>query len=452
MVARKVLRYALLASLIAAIAVLATMAFWNIVQSSGFSIAPLLQSFILTAIGGYLMLFLLVISLRYAGLIFFSLSEHFTRLTTTDDSYVSTQVDLSSLPMVTIVVPAYNEGLVIQAALRSLLQLEYINYEIIVVDDGSSDDTYEQALAVARESRRIPIRVVTQRNGGKADALNTGASHARGELILNMDGDTKLAVDSLRHAVKHFEDPNIGAVAGNVKVLNRENLLTKLQALEYVEGLAMARTAQSFIRMVSIVPGPLGLFRRSVLAEAGGYDSDTYAEDCDLTIKILLNGWRIGYEDKSVAYVESPNKLLDLLQQRYRWTRGMLQALRKRSSALWHPRRSLTNFLLMWYMVFEVIIWPFSTVLGNVFFLYVGLKYGLATLLLFWWLQLTLLDIVSAMYCIFLEDEDLSLLLYVVLFRLFYMVVVDFSKLFAVVEEFMGIGMTWGKLKRVGRL
>ena len=152
MVARKVLRYALLGSLIAAIAVLATMAFWHIVHSSGFSIAPLLQSFILTAIGGYLMLFLLVISLRYAGLIFFSLSEHFTRLTTTDDSYVSTQVDLSSLPMVTIVVPAYNEGLVIQAALRSLLQLEYINYEIIVVDDGSSDDTYEQALAGAKSA------------------------------------------------------------------------------------------------------------------------------------------------------------------------------------------------------------------------------------------------------------------------------------------------------------
>ena len=130
----------------------------------------------------------------------------------------------------------------------------------------------------------------------------------------------------------------------------------------------------------------------------------------------------------------------------------MLQAIRKRSDALWSPRRSLTNFLLMWYMVFEVIIWPFSTVLGNIFFLYIGIKYGLATLLLFWWLQLTLLDIVSALYCIFLEDEDLTLLLYVVLFRLFYMVVVDFSKLFAVVEEFLGVGMTWGKLKRVGRL
>lgn len=452
MVTRKFYRYALLTLLIAVLGTLAYQADWSIINSSGFSVAPILQNAFLTAIGGYLVLFLLVISVRYAALIFLSLAEHFTRLITGDDSYVSTQVDLSSLPMVSIVIPAYNEGIVIQAAIRYLLQLDYINYEIIVVDDGSSDDTYEQALAVSREGHRVPIRVVTQRNGGKADALNTGASHARGELILNMDGDTKLTMDSLRHAVKHFEDPRIGAVAGNVKVLNRENLLTNLQALEYVEGLAMARTAQSFIQMVSIVPGPLGLFRKSVLAEAGGYDSDTYAEDCDLTIKILLNGWRIGYEQNSIAYVESPNKLLDLLQQRYRWTRGMLQAIRKRSDALWSPRRSLTNFLLMWYMVFEVIIWPFSTVLGNIFFLYIGIKYGLATLLLFWWLQLTLLDIVSALYCIFLEDEDLTLLLYVVLFRLFYMVVVDFSKLFAVVEEFLGVGMTWGKIKRVGRL
>jgi len=452
MVTRKFYRYALLTLLIAVLGTLAYQADWSIINSSGFSVAPILQNALLAAIGGYLVLFLLVISFRYAALIFLSLAEHFTRLITGDDSYVSTQVDLSSLPMVSIVIPAYNEGVVIQAAIRYLLQLDYVNYEIIVVDDGSSDDTYEQALAVSREGHRVPIRVVTQRNGGKADALNTGASHARGELILNMDGDTKLTMDALRHAVKHFEDPRIGAVAGNVKVLNRENLLTNLQALEYVEGLAMARTAQSFIQMVSIVPGPLGLFRKSVLAEAGGYDSDTYAEDCDLTIKILLNGWRIGYEQNSIAYVESPNKLLDLLQQRYRWTRGMLQAIRKRSDALWHPRRSLTNFLLMWYMVFEVIIWPFSTVLGNIFFLYIGIKYGLATLLLFWWLQLTLLDIVSALYCIFLEDEDLTLLLYVVLFRLFYMVVVDFSKLFAVVEDFLGVGMTWGKLKRVGRL
>lgn len=117
-----------------------------------------------------------------------------------------------------------------------------------------------------------------------------------------------------------------------------------------------------------------------MLAEAGGYDSDTYAEDCDLTIKILLNGMADRLRAELDRLCELPNKLLDLLQQRYRWTRGMLQAIRKRSDALWHPRRSLTNFLLMWYMVFEVIIWPFSTVLGKYLFLYIGIKYGLATL------------------------------------------------------------------------
>ena len=127
MVARKVFRYALLALLIAALASLASMADWGILHSSGFSIAPIIPNAVLAVIGGYLVVFLLVISLRYAALIFFSLAEHFTRLITSDDSYVSTQVDLSSLPMVSIVIPAYNEGLVIQAAIRYLFQLDYVN-------------------------------------------------------------------------------------------------------------------------------------------------------------------------------------------------------------------------------------------------------------------------------------------------------------------------------------
>jgi cellulose synthase/poly-beta-1,6-N-acetylglucosamine synthase-like glycosyltransferase len=229
-------------------------------------------------------------------------------------------------------------------------------------------------------------------------------------------------------------------------------MLTNLQALEYVEGLAMVRTAQGFMHMVSIVPGPLGIFRKSVLAEVGGYDSDTYAEDCDLTIKILINGWRIAYEAKSISFVESPTKLLDLLQQRYRWTRGMLQSLRKHSRNLVTPHRSGSNFLVLWYLAFEVVIWPFSSVFGSVYFAYVGLQYGLVTVLVFWWLQLTILDIVAAVYCVTIEEEDLKLTLYVLLFRMFYIVIIDIVKVFAIIEECLGIGMTWGKLNRLGRL
>jgi biofilm PGA synthesis N-glycosyltransferase PgaC len=451
-VKNQVWRYIWLATSLVVVSILAYLANSAILSSPSFSIGPILESAILTGGALYLIFFLFILVLRYSGLLFFSVSEHFVRVFTGKEHFISTQVDPSALPMVSIIVPAFNEGLVIQGALHYLLLLEYTNYEIIVVDDGSTDDTYQKALATAAANVEGRIRVITKTNGGKAAALNAGAAIARGVLILNMDGDTRLSKRALLNAVKHFDDPKIGGVAGNVKVLNRDNLLTNLQALEYVEGLAMVRTAQGFMHMVSIVPGPIGIFRKSVLAQVGGYDSDTYAEDCDLTLKILISGWRISYESKSIAFVESPTKLLDLLQQRYRWTRGMLQALRKHSSQLWSPRRSGSNFLLLWYMAFEVVIWPFSSVFGSVFFIYIGVNQGLVTVLLFWWLQLTILDVVAALYCIILEEEDIKLTLYVLLFRMFYIVIIDIVKVFAIIEECFGIGMTWGKLSRLGRL
>jgi len=423
-----------------------------ILNSDEFSIKLFLDNAILAVLGGYLVIFLFVLIFRYVGLLFFSLSEHFNRILTHKEYFVSTQLDQSTLPMVSIIVPAYNEGLVIESALGYLLTINYKNYEIIVVDDGSKDDTYKKILAIAAENHPQRIRVIQKPNGGKASALNYGASVARGELILNMDGDTKLSKDSLLHAVKHFDDPRVGAVAGNIKVLNRENTLTNLQALEYVEGLAMVRSAQGFMHMVSIVPGPFGMFRKSLISEVGGYDYDTYAEDCDLTLKILFNGWRIVYEPLAIAYVESPTKLLDLIQQRYRWTRGMLQALVKHSKHLFNPRLSKTNFFNLWYMAFETLIWPFSSIFGSLFFIYIGLQHGLTTLLFFWWLQLTILDFIAALYCILIEDEDLKLILYVPLFRMVYCTIIDICKLLALIEEFLGLSMTWGKLIRIGKI
>jgi len=423
-----------------------------ILNSNDFSLKLFLDNAILALLGGYLVIFLFVLIFRYVGLLFFSLSEHFNRILTHKEYFVTTQLDQSTLPMVSIIVPAYNEGLVIESALVSLLTINYKNFEIIVVDDGSKDDTHKKILAIAAEDPNQRIRVIKKPNGGKASALNYGASAARGEFILNMDGDTKLSKDSLLNAIKHFDDPKVGAVAGNIKVLNRENTLTNLQALEYVEGLAMVRSAQGFMHMVNIVPGPFGMFRKSLLSQVGGYDYDTYAEDCDLTLKILFSGWRIVYEPTSIAYVESPAKLLDLLQQRYRWTRGMLQALIKHSKHLFNPKQSKTNFFILWYMAFETLIWPFSSIFGTIFFIYIGLQHGLVNLLFFWWLQLTILDVIAALYCILVEDEDLKLIFYVPLFRMVYCTVIDICKVFGIIEEFLGLSMTWGKLIRIGKM
>lgn len=448
---KRYLRYGSAAVAIGGVLALMTFLYESVRHTRG-SFSVLLEHYVLMVLSAYLLIFLGLLIVRYGVMIVYSFMDHLETMVHKRAAPTVQYRDEGDLPMVSLVVPAYNEGLVIEAAVRSLFELDYPNYEIIVVDDGSTDDTYEKAMTVARESVDVPVRVITKRNGGKAEALNTGMSVARGEFILNMDGDSKLSRNTLRACIRHFENPRVGAVAGNVKVINRENIWTNIQALEYVEGLAMARKAQSFLRVVNIIPGPLGLFRKSVLQQVGGYDHDTFAEDCDLTLKILMMGWHIEYESTAIAWVESPSRLLDLLKQRYRWTRGILQATEKHSHALWQPRKAGINCFILWYMLFEGILWPFSTVLGNVFFIYLGLEYGLATLLFYWWLQLTVLDVVAAAYCVVVEEEEPSLIFYAVMFRLFYINIIDVSKVFATIEEWRGTAMTWGKLEREGKL
>ena len=355
-------------------------------------------------------------------------------------------------PLVTILVPAYNEEAVIQGAIRSLLELDYPAYDVLVIDDGSTDQTYAKAAELEGYYGRATVRVVSKSNGGKARALNTGIGLARTPFVLCMDGDSRLAPGTLKYAMPHFRDPRVGAVAGNVKVVNRRNLWTCLQALEYIEGLNMARRAQGFVRAVNIVPGPIGVFRRDTLARVGGYDTDTFAEDADLTLKLLTDGWHIVYEDRAIAYTEAPEQLLDLLKQRYRWTRGILQALKKHSSALFAPRKRFATWVSLHSMLFEAIAWPLMNVFGNLFFSIAALAAGSPVYVLYWWLLLTWLDLAAALHTVAMEEEDLRLVPLAILYRFFFIATVDVAKLFATVEELLNVKMGWGKLQRAGRI
>jgi cellulose synthase/poly-beta-1,6-N-acetylglucosamine synthase-like glycosyltransferase len=386
--------------------------------------------------------FLVLLILRYIGLLWFSYLNHLER----DDE------ETLDLPPVTILVPAYNEGAVIQGSIRSLLELDYPRFEILVIDDGSKDDTYVKASVYEGDHGRAVVRVITKPNGGKARALNTGIAAATSAFVLCMDGDSALHPQTLRRAIRHMRDPHIGAVAGSVKVVNRTNLLSSLQALEYIEGLNMVRAAQGFFRLVNIIPGPIGLFRKSALNEVGGYDHDTFAEDCDLTLKLLLIGWKIQYEPGSIAYTEAPEKLLDLLKQRYRWTRGILQAISKHKRTLVDPRRGIGVTFTLWYMIFEGIAWPAMNCFANGLFVYVATRYGTALPLVLWWAQLTVLDLAAALYCVVVEEERLMLIPYAIFYRAFFALTIDVAKLFATFEELFKLRMDWGKLDRIGRI
>jgi cellulose synthase/poly-beta-1,6-N-acetylglucosamine synthase-like glycosyltransferase len=355
-------------------------------------------------------------------------------------------------PPVTIIVPVHDEEAVIESALRSLLALDYDAFHVLVVDDGSTDRTLERARAFEGTYGATTVRVVSKTNGGKASALNTGIAIARTPFVLCMDGDSRLDPATLRHAMTHFADARVGAVAGNVKVVNRNNIWTRLQALEYIEGLNLARRAQGFLRVVNIVPGPIGVFRRDVLARVGGYDTDTFAEDADLTLKILTAGWHIAYEERAVAWTEAPESLRDLIKQRYRWTRGILQAMRKHTDWLAAPRAGLAIWLSLVAMMFEALIWPAINILGNFLFAVAALGTGAASGIVSWWALLTMLDVAAALYTVAMEEEDLRLVPYAVIYRFLFITFVDVAKLFASVEEFARVRMTWGKLERAGRI
>ncbi len=357
-------------------------------------------------------------------------------------------------PFVSIIVPVYNEEIVVKESVNSLLKLDYANYEIIVVNDGSSDRTNKVAEKLVGYQQGmhgdIKVSLINKPHGGKAKALNAGIRYSSAEIILCMDGDSQLSPDSVKLAVRHFTNPEIGAVAGNVKVLNRGKLFTDLQALEYIEGLNMARSAQSFIRLVNIIPGPIGLFRKKAIEEAGFYSSDTFAEDADLTLKILANGWKIYYEPNSISYTEAPAKLQQLLKQRYRWTRGIVQSLRKHRKLMVNPTVNFGDTFIIWTMVYEALIWPTMNIAANLFFIIAALAFGFSELIFFWWAALALLDLVTALYCVAVEKEEFRLIGYSIIYRMFFILIIDICKAMSTIEEFLGIRMTWGKLERVG--
>ncbi|HJW95664.1 MAG TPA: glycosyltransferase [Thermoanaerobaculia bacterium] len=387
--------------------------------------------------------FLLLLILRHFLVIWFSYLHQ--RELASGEAY-------ENYPFVSVIVPAYNEGEVIQSSLSSLLELRYPYYEIIAVDDGSTDGTFEKMKEFEGNHYGVRVSVYRKENSGKADTLNYGIRRSKAPIVVCMDSDSRLTADALRYAMFHFRDPHVGAVAGNVKVINRHNIWTKLQALEYIEGLNIVRNAQAFFRSVNVIPGPIGIFRRKAIEATGGYDSDTFAEDFDMTVKILADGWKINYEPKAIAYTEAPEELLDIIQQRYRWSRGILQALRKQRHLLTRSSGAITTPLSLWYMIFEGLVWPAMNIFANLFFVWIALLYGMTKLLVLWWLLLTVLDLLIAVHATLMEKESLRLVPYAVLYRFFYILIIDVTKLFATLEELFGLDMSWGKLARRGRI
>jgi cellulose synthase/poly-beta-1,6-N-acetylglucosamine synthase-like glycosyltransferase len=259
-------------------------------------------------------------------------------------------------PRVAVLIPAYNEDKVIVRTIRSVMMSNYKNIRIVVIDDGSKDSTYETAVrAYPADIASGRLTVLTKPNGGKADALNYGLANIREEVYIGIDADGVIAHDAITNLVCHFADPKIGAVAGNAKVGNRVNLWTRWQALEYITSQNFERRALDLFDVVMVVPGAIGAWRTRAVKEGGGYHTNTVAEDADLTMNLLEQGYSVIYEDRALAFTEAPVDMDGLMRQRFRWSFGILQAVFKHRGAI-TKRRAMGLFALPNTIIFQILL------------------------------------------------------------------------------------------------
>ena len=338
-------------------------------------------------------------------------------------------------PGVTVLIPAHNEESVIVQTVESVLLSDLDDIHVVVVDDGSSDRTLE--LLESNFGRNVHVQIIHQSNRGKAAALNNAMTHAQTEIVVTIDADTEIEADAIRKLLRHFSDPKVGAVAGNVKVGNRSRWLTRWQALEYVTSQNMEKRAFDLLNCITVVPGALGAWRKQAIEAAGGITADTVAEDADLTIAIRRLGWRITYDEEAIAWTEAPETPGQLIRQRFRWTFGTLQSFWKHSGTLFRPKYGTLGWIaLPNIFVFQIVLPLVSPVLDLLFFGSLML-WGLAGLhvtqiphlwtnadmqrSVVFFLGFLIIDVLTCMVAFALEPhEDWTLLIPVLLQRFYY--------------------------------
>jgi cellulose synthase/poly-beta-1,6-N-acetylglucosamine synthase-like glycosyltransferase/spore germination protein YaaH/peptidoglycan/xylan/chitin deacetylase (PgdA/CDA1 family) len=338
-------------------------------------------------------------------------------------------------PEVTVMIPAYNEESVIVDTVRSALISAYPKLEILVIDDGSTDRTAE--LVRSNFGRDPRVRLLLQPNRGKPAALNHALSEAAGDIVVSIDADTIVDPEAVPRLVRHFADPKVGAVAGNVKVMNRNKWLTRWQALEYITSQNLEKRAFDLLNCIPVVPGAAGAWRTDLLRANGGFSGDTVAEDTDLTLTIRRNGWKILYDEDAIGRTEVPDTVEALIRQRFRWTFGTLQAVWKHRDAVGKPRYGTLGWIAIPNIfLFQIILPLVSPVIDLLFILSIAL-WGLAQLRIarlpqLWTLQdverslvffaiFMLIDLLTCVVAFALEkNEDWTLLAPLILQRFYY--------------------------------
>jgi cellulose synthase/poly-beta-1,6-N-acetylglucosamine synthase-like glycosyltransferase/peptidoglycan/xylan/chitin deacetylase (PgdA/CDA1 family)/spore germination protein YaaH len=366
---------------------------------------------------------------------------------------------------VSVLIPAFNEARVIEESVHRVLASRDVRIEVIVIDDGSKDGTGDIVELAFTDNPRVQL--LRLENGGKARALNQGLAIAKGEIVIALDADTQFEEATISRLARWFVDPQLGAVAGNAKVGNRVNLVTRWQALEYITAQNLERRALGWLDAITVVPGAVGAWRAETLRSVGGYPAETLAEDQDLTITVQRAGWHVRYDQHAVAWTEAPENVRSLFKQRFRWAFGTLQCLWKHGGPILRQGKpkGLAFIGLPQATVFQIFFAAISPVIDLALILSIAntimdvqahgwaqTETDVVKMALYWAAFMTI-DLLAGFIAFALERrEQWQLLWWLLPQRIGYRQIMYWVVIRAIVQAMRGALVGWGKLDRTGRV
>jgi cellulose synthase/poly-beta-1,6-N-acetylglucosamine synthase-like glycosyltransferase len=364
------------------------------------------------------------------------------------------QIGPVPVPAISVVIAAFNEGKVIAKTLRSVLDTNFVGtLEVIVVDDGSSDQTAAQVERVAAHDPRV--RLVQQVNRGKAHALRNGVAHARNAVIAFLDADTQFERGTLPALAAPLANPLVAAVSGNARVGNLRRFAARLQSLEYICGFNLDRRAYTDWNCITVVPGAVSAFRKSAIEAAGGFSHDTLAEDTDLTLSLHRLNYRIEFAPHAIAWTEAPETLRTLAKQRFRWAFGTMQCLWKHRDLVFnssHPALGWFSLPNIWFFQIGLVaVTPIvdAVLISSIFSSVFMREFHAAGQAAFLYFALFMvLDLFLATLACWMEGEPLRRAWYSLPMRIIYRPLLAWVIWRSIFRALKGALVGWGKLER----
>jgi cellulose synthase/poly-beta-1,6-N-acetylglucosamine synthase-like glycosyltransferase len=365
--------------------------------------------------------------------------------------------------LVSVIIPAYNEEINAVHTINSLLQQDYPELELVFVDDGSKDNTLKVVTDAFSNNNNVTI--VSKENGGKASALNVGIQQAKGEYVVCIDADSQFKTDAITQLMRMFNKKNnadnkdeVAAVAGNVKVGNEVNMITKWQSIEYITSQNFDRRAFDFLNCITVVPGAIGAFKKDIIMEAGGLTTDTLAEDCDLTIRILRLGYTVRNCTDAISYTEAPETLQQFYKQRFRWSFGVMQCFWKHRDTVFNPEYKFLGLVAMPNILIYQILLPFLAPLADILLVLSLIAAGINIIpaspghILLYYLIFSIVDIAGAALAFAFEKEKYNKLWWMIPQRFIYRQLMYFILIKSFNKALKGELQGWGALKRTGNV